>query len=681
MADAKKVATSYDSGEPNTAKKESGLGKNGDWGNDAPQNTKNKDEALLSVVMDDFKIARDYVKDNYESDWHDYWKCYNLIRTRRGYEGIADDFVPESFTIIQALLANIAGGKPKFNFMPMTEEQRQDTLVLNQLCDFYWDQNRMVQKTQNWVLDMLLYGNGILHVSWEGELPRISNIPLSDFFVDPTATHMNNPEEAGYAKYAGYRYLTDRDSLSKKTILNPETGEMEQLYKNLGDIPEYDGDWDKLDKDTKEGFTGSTLGKDAIKHQVECIVYYTKKKKVIIANRKVIIYEGRNPYQRAARTEKVMVNIDGQEVQEERKIPEVKPFLPFAVLRNYVDSSLFYAKGDMAILIDQQESLNDISSQKRDNISFILNNMWQIDPAFSHLIDQIQSIPGLVLPLPDGALKPLEKTLVTGEADVEMQRIQDQMRRATAADKVVQGSSSNNSRTTATEITASMNQANQRFMTKLNTLENEGYAQLGRLLFKMIQIFVRQEMAVRVVGPEGVSWQDFDPYEYIGDYEPKVTLESNQKAMKAEEGQKYLLVHQTLADSPNLNRKEFDRLYLEKVLDLPEERIKALMDVPPPPAEPPMPQPTVSFRMDLQPDQQAQVLAKYGIQTTQSDLMLESGLSPMEIADNMQTPMGAPAVPSMPVGMMGSAEGSEPAPPSMDTGMGPAGPTPIPAMG
>jgi hypothetical protein len=689
LANQKKVQTSYDSGGSNTAKRMAAGAKNtGDWGNDTPQKGYDDgQDSLLSIVMQDFKAARDYVKDNYLDDWADYWKCYNLIRTRRGYEGIADDFVPESFTIIESVKSNIAGGKPKFTFVPMREEQRQDTLVINQMMDLFWEQNHMTQKSLNWVQDMLLYGNGILHASWEGDMPHITNIPLADFFVDPTATHMNNPEEPGYPRYAGHRYLTNRDDLKKASILNPDTGEMEQMYQNLDDIDDYDGDWDKLDKETKESFIGSTLGTDAIKHQVECIVYYTKKKKVVIANRKTVIYQDRNPYQKAKSTVEVNVNLEGRQMKQKKEVPAIKSFLPYASLRNYVDTSLFYAKGDMAIIIDQQEALNDISSQKRDNISFVLNNMWQIDPQFSHLMDQVQSVPGLVLPIPKGALQPLEKQMVTTEADAEMARIQDEMRRATAADEVIQGANSNSSRTTATEITATVNQANQRFATKLNTLENEGYAQLASIMFKMAQIFITQETAIRIIGPDGVAWKDYDPAEFTGEYEPKVSLESTQKTAKAEEGQKYLQVHQVFANSPYMNQKEFTRVYLEKVLDLPDERIKELLNVPPPPDEPPIPAPTVSMSLKLMPDQQAQVLSKFGIQSSQSDLMLGAGVDPMAIADNMQTTRGAPAVPSdaqrggvdLPPGM--TANGGTPeSPPSGDTGDGPAGPTPAVAQ-
>lgn len=583
MADQKRVQTTYDSGDSNTARKEGRVNTKGDWGNNPDQvPTKTEDTSTLDTVLEDFDTARDFVKNTYQRVWEDNWKCYNGIRTSRGYDGISDDFVPETFTIVESVKANIAGGKPKFNFMPMREEQQQDTLILNNLLSFYWDQNRMLQKTLNWVNDMLVYGNGVLMISWEGDMPRISNLPLADFYVDPEATHMNNPDEEGYPRYAGYRYLTTKEKLKKKKIINPDTGEMEELYKGLEDLEDYNEEWDKLDKEVKEQFLGSTLGDEAHKKQIECIVHYTKDKKYVIANRSKVIYEGKNPYYRDKRTEKVTITRDGIEEEVEREVPEIRGFLPFAILRNYVDSSLFYAKSDVEIIRPNQEALNDVSNQKRDNLTYVMTNMWQIDPQFAHLAEQIESVPGAVYPIPAGALQAIEKQMIGSEADNEMLRIKDEMRRATAADEVVQGVSQDKGRVTATEVQAQLNQASQRFSTKVNLLESEGYGQLGRILFKMVQIFVTTEMAVRIVGPDGVEWKDFDPNEYTGEYEPKVELETTTKAVKIEEGQKYQQLAQSIMNNPMVNQQEWLRVYFDKAFQIPEETIKRLLTLPPP---------------------------------------------------------------------------------------------------
>lgn len=536
------------------------------------------DDGIKSVVLQDFTTAREYIKRNYANTWRDCYKCYNNIRTLRGYEGVSDDFVPETFTIVESVKANVFGGKPKFTFVPLREEQKQNTDTLNSLVDYYWSQNDMTQKALDWGHDMLTYGNGIIMASWEGDMVEYKNIPLNDFFVDPTATHMNKPGTAGYPKYAGYRFLTTVDELKSRKIVDPETGDMMELYKNLDEIPQNrpTGD-DATDKEIKERLVGSTLDGSASAKQVEVIVYYTRKKKVLIANREVVIYNGKNPYQREGRSVTKSVDLDGSDMSSDVKVPEIKGFLPFAVLRNYVDTSLFFAKGDVEIILARQEALNDVSSQKHDALTYALNPMWQIDPQFKHLADQIESMPGAVLPIPQGAISTFDRQMVGSEADVEMQRIQAEMRRATAADEVVQGSSQQTGRITATEVQTQINQASQRFSSKLTTIESEGMAQLARITFYMIQIFVTQPMAVRVVGPDGVQWKDYDPDEFIDEYEPTVQLASTQKAIKQEEGQKYAMVHQQAANSQFVDQRELMRLYFESMLSLPDSQIKKLL--------------------------------------------------------------------------------------------------------
>lgn len=541
-------------------------------------------EPLLGEVMGDFDRARKYVQENYQEVWEDCFKAYNAIRTRRGYSGVADDFIPEIFSIVESLKAAIAGSKPKFKYMPMTEEQEQNTEILNALVDYYWSCNNMTEKMLNWVGDMIIYGNGVLMVSWENDKPLIHHIPLSDFFVDPTATHLNRPEERGYAKYAGYRYLTSISQLKAKKMFDVETGEMVDMYKNLDMVTDGSlGDPD--DKTRKEQLLGSTLGKDAAKHQVEIIEYYTAKKKIIIANRSVIIFEGENPFQREEKTVTGVALIDGEPVETKTVIPAIKGFLPFAILRNYVDSNLFFARGDVEVLIPIQEALNDTSSQKRDNLAYALNNMWQIDPRFKHLAEQIESMPGAVFPIPKGALTAIEKQDMSPAADAEISRLTQAMRTASAADAAVQGVAQKFSRTTATEIAAQLNQASTRFTTKVQNLEDEGFAQLARILLKCIQIFVTKEIAVRVVGKKGTTWKDYNPETYNqGEYEPRVILEATAHAEAQQMAQAVQVAAQFGMNNPLVNQEVLLRKIFTSIFpDSPTDEIDELLTPPAPP--------------------------------------------------------------------------------------------------
>ena len=540
-------------------------------------------EPLLGSVIGDFERARKYVETNYQAIWEDCYKAYNAIRTRRGYSGVADDFIPEIFSIVESLKAAIAGSKPKFKYMPLDEEQEQDTETLNALVDYYWSLNNMTEKLLNWVGDMIIYGNGIFMVSWEENKPVIHHIPLSDFFVDPTATHINRPEERGYAKYAGYRYLTSLEQLKAKKMFDIDSGEMVDMYKNLNLVTEGTlGDAD--DKTRKEQLLGSTLGKDAAKHQVEIIEYYTARKKIIIANRSVVIFESDNPFQRKEKTQKEIHLVDGEPIETKRVIPGIKGFLPFAILRNYTDSNLFFARGDVEVLIPIQEALNDTSSQKRDNLAYALNNMWQIDPRFKHLAEQIESMPGAVFPIPKGALTAIEKQDMSPAADTEIARLTQAMRTASAADAAVQGVAQKFSRTTATEIAAQLNQASTRFTTKIQNLEDEGFAQLARIIYKCIQIFVPKELAVRITGKSGVTWKDFNPERFTGEYQPRVILEATAKAEAGQMAQATQVIAQFGMNNPLVNQEALLRKIFTSLLpDAPKDDIDELLTPPAPP--------------------------------------------------------------------------------------------------
>lgn len=540
-------------------------------------------EPLLGSVIGDFERARKYVETNYQAIWEDCFKAYNAIRTRRGYSGVADDFIPEVFSIVESLKAAIAGSKPKFKYMPLDEEQEQDTETLNALVDYYWSLNNMTEKLLNWVGDMIIYGNGIFMVSWEENKPVIHHIPLSDFFVDPTATHINRPEERGYAKYAGYRYLTSLEQLKAKKMFDIDTGEMVDMYKNLDLVTEGSlGDAD--DKTRKEQLLGSTLGKDAAKHQVEIIEYYTARKKIIIANRSVVIFESDNPFQRKEKTKKEIHLVDGEPIETKRIIPGIKGFLPFAILRNYTDSNLFFARGDVEVLIPIQEALNDTSSQKRDNLAYALNNMWQIDPRFKHLAEQIESMPGAVFPIPKGALTAIEKQDMSPAADTEIARLTQAMRTASAADAAVQGVAQKFSRTTATEIAAQLNQASTRFTTKIQNLEDEGFAQLARIIYKCIQIFVTAELAVRITGKSGITWKDFNPERFTGEYQPRVILEATAKAEAGQMAQATQVIAQFGMNNPLVNQEALLRKIFTSLLpDAPKDDIDELLTPPAPP--------------------------------------------------------------------------------------------------
>jgi len=551
------------------------------------------------------------------------YKIYKRRRVDRHYDGISNPVIPETYTIIESLVANIAGGNPRCNYVPTTEEQNREVHVLNGMFDYVMECNNMGIKQQQWVREMEIYGTGILVQSWEDGKIRIDNVPLRDFFVDPAATNKDN------ASYMGHRYLADKDELKKMVIYDAEKNKYVKRYKNLGKIkPQESGQEGEegTDKQWKEMYTGSTYGNMADKKQVEIIkIHDIKNGRLIeIANRKQIIFNEPTPYQKLEETIKVDVEIPNKDPalpptikKVDRKVPAIKPFAPYAVLRNVVDTSLFYGEGDIEVISDLQERLNDWESMDMDIAAIIAMPMFFVDPQFADLAPEIQAAPGAVYPIPRNAMGQMDQPNLKVDISQKKYEIQEQMRRATAADEVVQGVSQQQGRVTATEVQSQLNQATQRFSTKITNLESEGYAQLASNCFKMFQIFVSQEQAVRIVGKEGVEFKDYDPYEFSGEYEPHVKLETTIRQQKLEEGQKLNQLYQIMMTSGVYDQRAIGRWIVEKIdPDMSKDELEGLLAPPTPPTPPEDPTKeilTLAYK-DASPWVKAQIEQAMGLQ-------------------------------------------------------------------
>lgn len=561
------------------------------------QHTKEPDasgELTFDEAIALFNDSKKYVDTGYRTEWDKYFKVYSGKRVIRNYEGISDPVIRESHTIIETLVANIASGYPKFHFVPTNEEQYGDTEVLNEMLDYYMICNQMGLKNQEWVRDMLLYGTGVLGVEWREGEPFIFNIPLRDYFFDATSTGIT--QTLNPAQYAGYEYLADKSTLSGETIYDAEQDKWVPRYQNLDKLstpppdPKGGGAGSRgMDKRFKDLFKGSTLGEKAVANQVHVIkMYHLPTGRLYeIGNKEMFIYNQPTWTQRKAMTRKIMTEVDGQQVEGTQTLDEIKPFLPFAILRDYIDSSQHLGTGEMALIMQDAELLNDYEAMQVDNNAYQNTPMYWIDPQFADLAPEIETIPGAVYPIPRNAMGALERPQLTTDIDNKEELILQRMRRATGADEVIQGSAPSSSRTTATEVNSTLQQAQTRFSTKISNLESEGYAQLGLLIFKMVQIFVTKKTAVRIAGKMGVYFKDFDPWAYNGKWEAHVLLDSTIKQNQVEVGLKDQAVYDSLKNTPGIDQVALARWWIQKKdPDMTDDEFNEML-APPPPPEPP----------------------------------------------------------------------------------------------
>jgi len=526
-----------------------------------PTKRANKQDSLNQVVGD-FNASWEYVQGAWHQRWQNNQYLYNGNRVKRGYVGITDTFVPMAFSTVETLTSGLFGSKPKFGYLAPQDKQDQKTDILNSLLDYYWEKDQWSLKVINTGRNMFKLGTAVDYFYWAGDHPCLINVPIRDFFIDPNASSLET------ASYCGRRYLTTKQELESFEIVDLDAEPdadgnypMKKKYTNLDKIANGGGGkGENTDKQEKDMWYGSTLTEPQDK-QIEVIEYWTKDKTISVANRSVVIEDSVNYF-------KLKAESNGQEYPD--------GMLPFADARDYVDESLFYAKGEIDIIADQQELLNDITNQNIDSITYTLNQMYTLDPKYAHLLSEIENLPGAVYPVEAGALNPIAQRPIPPDAFLERTNIKNEIRETTASSEVIRGTSAEGAKSTATEINAQIAGAGQRFSLKVTQIENGYFYQVAKIVLKMVQLYVTEPMMVRIVGKDGARWEEFDPSDFKGDYEPRVQLETsinNEKQKQANDAKE--LLGAFLGD-PDVNQLELKKLVLQRSFDLDPDEVEQL---------------------------------------------------------------------------------------------------------
>lgn len=558
-----------------------------------------KDETL-EAVKKDFNSSWKYCAGSWHDRWTNNYKLYHNNRVKKGYVGITDTFVPMVFGTVETLTSALFGAKPKFNFMPPHEREDQNTDILNALVDFYWDKDQWSVKVVDTGREMLQLGTSVDYFCWYNDHPMMIHIPLRDFFIDPLCTTIEN------ARYMGRRYLTTIDELESFEVIDldnpieipgqpmidemtgepqidemtgelvmdePEvTYQMKKKYKNLDKLKNASDSTgkaanetvpsdEKTDKQEKDDLYGSTL--EDVEGQVEVLEYWTLDKVVSVVNRRVVIEESVNYY-------KAKAEANGDQYP--------KGLMPFAACRDFVDPSLFYATSEIDVIADQQELLNDLTNQRIDAVTYVLNPMYTLDPTYSDKIEEVENIPGAVYPFAKDTLNRIDMGTVSPDAFNETMNIKNDMREVTAVNEVVKGAGDTASgNTTATEINAQIAGAGQRINLKITQLENEYFHRVARILFAMIKLYVTEPMMVRIVGRDGAKWEEFDPTDFTGEYEPRVQLDIAIQNKKEEQAAMAKEMLAAFLNDPDINQQELKKLVLARSFDLEPDEVQGLI--------------------------------------------------------------------------------------------------------
>jgi hypothetical protein len=550
------------------------------------------DATVLESTLERFKNSWDYASRQYHDKWEENWKLYNNIRTRRSHSGVIKTFVPLVNSSINTMVASLFNSDPKFTFIPNHPDQESQTDILSELIADFSRRDGWNQKNTTNGRQCFITGNGPVFYSWqssdEGDYIHKEVVAVRDFICDPTA---KSPD---CWKWAGRRYLTSKEELESEKVIDIKTGELVPRYSNLGNISAQSGEsGQELDKQRKDSLLGSVSPET--KEQIEIIEIWDKDRVVSVAGRSTVIENVENPYKTKAR-----LNYENQELNHEimrmtiwaqtgtdigefsENEPEIEGFIPFALMRDYIDESLVYGTSDVDLIKGQQELLNDLTEMYVEAIMYQLYPEKTLDPKFATWVDDIDPVPGKVYPLPQGAMVWNTPAAIPINAFNERMNIKNEIRETVAIDQVMKGVTSATSQT-ATEIKAQLSQSGNRIEMKARNLENDFFLQEGKICLKLIRLYITEPQWVRTMGDAGVDFKEFDPSQFLGEYTPMVQLDISRELERSKTQQAYEKAFQIVIQDPTNNLAAAKEAIYPKMLpELSEAEIQNIITPPTP---------------------------------------------------------------------------------------------------
>lgn len=575
----------------------------------------NTEEAAVDVVrvtaQQNIKSWHNYVR-NEQRRWDNFWRLYNNIRVKRNYNGLSDTFDPMTHQLVESGVDNVYGSRPQMTFVPTCEHQDTDTKLLNGMWDYGWSKNKMDARIMAIGRESKITGNSASFCEPAEDYMLIRHVPFRDCVFDPTAV-----DEASLS-YGGYERLVLLEDARNEKVYDPTAddgkggkGAWVNRYTNLDEVPLYkQGTGDpQLDKQIKDCYIGSTLGDDHKPSQILISTMYYADKIVELGNRQTLIANRENPWQKDAYKASVPT-YDPADIPATLTEPDaikqyvadtpvkaadslsitidaITGFIPVALNRRYVDPALLIAKGDVEVIADMQELLNDMINAKTDNIANGTKRVTAVDVSNADNEGAVQQMrdagPGSVIGIIGGreAVGDIPYTDLTTGIDNEIARLKQAMRDAFRMDRVASGLGAEGQGTTATEINAQVAEASGGFQTETRNLESGYYKQLGDIFCAYVQIFVDGKQVVRVLGKDGVEFKDYDSKKFWGLYEANVMLKTRAQAQKQAKGNAVSNLMTVIGANPiylaAVNVSELLTMAFEANLDMDDDDVKKLL--------------------------------------------------------------------------------------------------------
>lgn len=469
-----------------------------------------KERKLVEWVYSKFKQA--YVaKAPLMDKWKEYMSAYKgtYFQNKNLPDYKSNEISNHVFSTIETIRPIMTDNNPKFLAVPSTPQGMEFSADVQTALDYEWDREKMSLKLPAQLIPMLVYGNAVWFVQWDGKDGEYGNIsikPVDPFniFPDPLAESIDNSEFLVYATYRNANQIKQQFP-EKASAIEGSRITMSELVAERDNNDTQDAnqvlilemwcrDWVTMDETVE--------GKKQLKYPKGRVITCLPELGILLSDKK-------NPYK------------DGK--------------FPFVLMKNYDIPFEFWGVGEVEQVMSPQHYVNELTNQIIDNAKNTANMQWIIDKNSGIGQGKLTNRPGLVIRKTPGSevrrdTPPAMPSYVREQIEVLKKDIQDISGVFDSLKGEQQGSV-----TAASAILALQEASQARIRLKIKLME-ASLSELAQIVYSRMQQFWKLDRWVRVTDVEGnPSFREIGAQVLSNDYDLKVmagsTMPVNRNAM------------------------------------------------------------------------------------------------------------------------------------------------------
>ena len=436
-----------------------------------------KERKLVEWVYSKFKQA--YVaKAPLMDKWKEYMSAYKgtYFQNKNLPDYKSNEISNHVFSTIETIRPIMTDNNPKFLAVPSTPAGMEFSADVQTALDYEWDREKMGLKLPAQLIPMLVYGNAVWFVQWDGKDGEYGNIsikPVDPFniFPDPLAESIDNSEFLVYATYRNANQIKQQFP-EKASAIEGSRITMSELVAERDNNDTQDAnqvlilemwcrDWVTMDETVE--------GKKQLKYPKGRVITCLPELGILLSDKK-------NPYK------------DGK--------------FPFVLMKNYDIPFEFWGVGEVEQIMSPQHYVNELTNQIIDNAKNTANMQWIIDKNSGIGQGKLTNRPGLVIRKTPGSevrrdTPPAMPNYVREQIEVLKKDIQDISGVFDSLKGEQQGSV-----TAASAILALQEASQARIRLKIKLME-ASLSELAQIVYSRMQQFWKLDRWVRVTDVEG----------------------------------------------------------------------------------------------------------------------------------------------------------------------------------